>query len=929
MRPSGSIISPLRVSRWKIGAALASAYIVLAMALTGWVTPVGASARPILSRLPAGVEAVAKTAQTPNITKGPLAWDTYRHLDQLPTLPIGVQTQQFASTDPNGQNMDFNHTLGRAPDGSYILAQHGGPGEIDAIWTTSNGGDVTQTGNIRVTLDGHDVLNAPEQNVVNGALGAPFTFPLVANANQSSGGNYIDVPMPYQSSMQVTTTNDPVYYHVDYRNFADAAGVSTFNPGDPVQDVVSELAAAGTTDPKGPQPGQVTSTPPIVAIPGQTDTLESFQGPARINALQLTLPQLSLTAVAPAASPATVASGATVLPINPNSGGVRVTRRLQSGAGTEETDVVVDGKKVATIPPPPPGAASSAHWAAQSINLPASVTTGHPNIQVVPSGSGSTFAYQVTNQPSPSVAAATAISDDVLQNVRLRITFDGQQTVDAPLGQFFGSGLAESTVNSLMVAVNVQNNTLSAWWPMPYAQQATIAVYNGSQQTLSGTTQITTAPVSGEAQALGSSGQDGYFHATANAQNPTVSGQDYSFLSAGAWGKFVGVSETMRPVIAQYGSFLEGNEHVFVDGSPSPQIDGTGTEDFYQGGWYFNRGPFSNPLNGAPAIQSTGACVNLCVGAYRLMFAEAVPFSNSISFGIQHGPVNTTPSNYSSTAFWYGRSGPSSMTGVEGSDGALYIRAPGAGNLSLGGILAGAPAIAAVPQASGPPLPLYVVTGSDHRLWVRSDGQGFQPLTQDFTYCIDNPAAVVTGSAGAATLTVACQGGDHALYTIQGPVSAGNLPALSGWTGHGGALVAGPAVAPVGAGGDITFFVDGTDGHVWAGAASTPFTQMPWLCLGHPAVATLGSTATFACDGTNHALWFATNTGTGWSSPQSLGGILVDGLGLAAVPGGTTLFVEGSDSALWQNFIPDGGNPTGWAGDGGAVRQGAGAVGLR
>jgi len=40
-------------------------------------------------------------------------------------------------------------------------------------------------------------------------LGAPFASPLVANADQTSGGVYVKVPMPFRSSMRVTTDTDP------------------------------------------------------------------------------------------------------------------------------------------------------------------------------------------------------------------------------------------------------------------------------------------------------------------------------------------------------------------------------------------------------------------------------------------------------------------------------------------------------------------------------------------------------------------------------------------------------------------------------------------------------------------------------------------------------------------------------------------------
>jgi hypothetical protein len=551
-------------------------------------------------RLPAATTPTAST-----LTKGPIGWDTYRRLDQLPSLPVGVQTQQFASTDPAGDNIDLNHPLGQTAGGSVILAEHSGPGEIDDVWSTMNNGNVTHTGNITVVLDGRTVLDAPEQDVVDGTLGTPFTFPLVANATQSSGGNYIDVPMPFTSSMLVTTTNDPSYYHVDYRTFADASGVATFNPADPASDVVTTLTGAGTKDPKGAQPGQVTAAATVAASPGRTDTVGSFAGPARINAIQIRVPQLS--------------------------------------------------------------------------------------------------------------AAGAAAANDILQHVRLRITFDGQGTVDAPLGQFFGSGLGATSVQALMIAVDTTTDTLSAWWPMPYAQQATVSLYNGSSQNLSGgAAHITTAPAPGEALALGPQGQDGYFHATANAQN-TVAGQNYPFLTANAWGKFVGVSETMQSLGPPPNFYLEGNEQAFVDDSPTPQINGTGTEDFYQGGWYFNKGAFSDPLNGAPAIVSTGSCSNGCSSAYRMMLADAVPFASSLRFGIQHGPVNTTPAAYSSTAYWYGRSGaspdlyqPLALTNgwsqAPGTDAATYV-IEGAFVRLRGGIRGGATGqvIATLPPTLAPP----------------------------------------------------------------------------------------------------------------------------------------------------------------------------------------------------------------------------------
>lgn len=89
-----------------------------------------------------------------------------------------------------------------------------------------------------------------------------------------------------------------------------------------------------------------------------------------------------------------------------------------------------------------------------------------------------------------------------------------------------------------------------------------------------------------------SHGSSGYFHATSNDQQ-TAPGKDYLLLKIHSQGKFAGVSETMRG--PDTWCYLEGTTSFYVDVSRTPQIDGTGTGDFYPGGWYFNHGTFSDP----------------------------------------------------------------------------------------------------------------------------------------------------------------------------------------------------------------------------------------------------------------------------------------------------------------------------------------------
>ena len=714
--------SPRTRIRWLTAAAAATAAAVLA-ALAA-VSPAGAAASPLAgtarpaTTAAAGRQAAAATQADPAPAgKGPVGWDTYRQLGQLSTLPVGVETKQFSSFDRNQMNGDFNHTLRQLPGGGYVLAERSGPGEIDSIWTTSNGGDVTQTGNIHVVLDGKTVLNAPEQDVVDGKLGAPFVYPLVANASQSSGGAVITVPMPYRSSMLVWTDHNPVYYHVTYRTFADANGVSTFDPGDKAQDVLNTLNAAGTRDPKPAMPGASTASQSFTLAPGQSATLASTStgGPGEVSALQLKLPQL---VAPPQVTPQFVtddgrafgrdsnAYSQFTVKINPANQGVRLTRRIDAGIAAQVADVYVDGQKVAQWAPN--AAAGQCRWYDESVDLPASATAGKSQITIrnqfvsssndynefyywVYSNAGGSLqqtdavdvgpnntaneaahGYSINEQtfsgvrdfcyPPPSDANDVPVlqSDDVLSNTRVQISFDGHQMVNAPLGEFFGDGLGLYPVKALMYGVDPASKQFSAWWPMPYLHSFTVTLYNGSSETLSnGSSAVTSAPDPTVATGLSPAGQTGYFHGTSNLSH-TTQGADHQDLGATGWGKFVGVTSTNRGDPGFGRGYMEGNERVYVDGSKTPQIIGTGTEDFYEGGWYFNHGPFSNPVNGNPAQEdSTSAgCQSDCIGAYRLWLADAVTFSNGINFGIEHGPFDNVPAVYGSTAYWYGRSQP-------------------------------------------------------------------------------------------------------------------------------------------------------------------------------------------------------------------------------------------------------------------------------
>ena len=482
-----------------------------------------------------------------------VGWDTYRRLDRLPYLAPDTETLQVSSFDRSGGNFDIssgndNGSGGCLASGGVgcVIAEDRGAGEVDSIWFTRDSGNVTRMGAIRIDLDGQTVIDAPLQSLVDGGLGAPFVWPLVANAARSPAGVYIKVPMPYRQSMRISVASNLQYYHVDYRQFPDADGVHTFSPADQALDVIASLRAAGTTDPK-------------------------------------------------------------------------------------------------------PSAATAAHHH-QIVELAAGAAT--TIAESTGSGTISSLRLRLPNRADP-----------LLGGLRLRIEFDGRPMVDSPVGEFFGAGLGTSDVRSLMFATTPHPDgslSLTDWWPMPFAHAARVTLLNTTADPIAGIdTDVATAPDPQWAPAL-ASGRAGYFTAYSHA-GPTIVGQDWLFADEQGHGKFVGVSHTIRGARTKTGYsdgapyFLEGAERVYTDGSPSPQWYGTGTEDFYEGGWYFNNGTlFSDPLTGQPDQRTaTGGCADYCVAVYRLMLADAIGYHSGIRFGIEHGKRNMVQPDYSSTAFLY------------------------------------------------------------------------------------------------------------------------------------------------------------------------------------------------------------------------------------------------------------------------------------
>ena len=250
-----------------------------------------------------------------------------------------------------------------------------------------------------------------------------------------------------------------------------------------------------------------------------------------------------------------------------------------------------------------------------------------------------------------------------LKNLVLRAWWDGEATpsVEVPIGDFFGLGLGEYfTYQSELTAV-ASIKALNAYFQMPFAHAARITVTNeGTVPTdsLYFAIDYVTFP------ALPS--DVGRFHAQYRQAAPCKGWSDdwrknwdppvgdkknldgagnYVFLDAVGKGHFVGVTHSVEQ--NQDGWFGEGDDMIFIDGDPLPTINGTGTEDYYNGAW-----DFGYQHNGAPYIVDAERLGGrYCL--YRWHTESPITFEKSIRVTMEHGHANHRSDDFYTTAYWY------------------------------------------------------------------------------------------------------------------------------------------------------------------------------------------------------------------------------------------------------------------------------------
>jgi hypothetical protein len=240
----------------------------------------------------------------------------------------------------------------------------------------------------------------------------------------------------------------------------------------------------------------------------------------------------------------------------------------------------------------------------------------------------------------------------------LRAVWDGdaRPAIIAPVGDFFGFSFGSPSARSLLAGT--AGDTCYAYFPMPFDRSARIEIVSERDAA---------QPVRFDSEVLWSSAvrrpDEGRFYALWHRENPTVAGQPFRFVETSGRGHLVGVMLQAQGAEPGQTTFFEGDDEATLDGELT--IHGTGSEDFFNGGWYDVPGRWygrlSFPLSGALDYDKPMGRT----GGYRFMLSDAYAFRKSLRFTIEHGPEgNLVPTDYASVSYLYLQHPPTYDPGV-------------------------------------------------------------------------------------------------------------------------------------------------------------------------------------------------------------------------------------------------------------------------
>jgi hypothetical protein len=260
------------------------------------------------------------------------------------------------------------------------------------------------------------------------------------------------------------------------------------------------------------------------------------------------------------------------------------------------------------------------------------------------------------------------------ENARLRVWWDGRDepSIDAPVALFYGAGTLynredhEYLVKAFPVSIRFDRERifLACYFPMPFFRSARVELAGADQEVKDIRWSIATLPLHEPANRLA------YFHATYRDFPQPVLGEDMVLLDttgvehAPEWSGHIAGTSFIFSHNADL-TTLEGDPRFFFDDSQTPQVQGTGTEEWAGGGDYWGGVNMTLPFYGHPvgakSVKDAVSAQDKIESAYRFLLADAMPFGKKAVIRLEHGGLDDSTQHYETVTYWYGAPSPSLM----------------------------------------------------------------------------------------------------------------------------------------------------------------------------------------------------------------------------------------------------------------------------
>ena len=289
---------------------------------------------------------------------------------------------------------------------------------------------------------------------------------------------------------------------------------------------------------------------------------------------------------------------------------------------------------------------------------------------------GETKTFASFNEGGRILALAfspASMLEGLIKNIILTVTWDDDSVpaINCPLSDFMGFAYGKSAARSLLVGT--KENICYFLFPMPFEKSAEFKLTNMSDPSGDSSSIFN----SGGAVALESvilfdknnpkKPNEGKFYAYWNRELPPE-GQLYTILNVNGRGHYVGCFLQSQGLEKGKTWFFEGDDVAVIDGEM--RIHGTGSEDFFNGGYYSELNFWDDKVN-LPLSGSLGYSHPFHrTGGYRLNIADKVAYEKSFSMTMERGDDdrNSIPVDFCSVAFYYADRPPLEVKSIKYTD---------------------------------------------------------------------------------------------------------------------------------------------------------------------------------------------------------------------------------------------------------------------